>query len=222
MPGVTIEQLAQLPIVILMYPAGASGEFIAWALSESITGITKTTAHWENHSRCKYSDALGRSLNGGNDPVLEHKVIERFEIYQNNTTLAQTHLALAHPDPATLNFIQQHFSNLAMIEIQTNSSRSKKFRYFGSEQKITKADVENSGTVRPWYARYHYLLEDPPMDYTASQHLKIEWEDLMLAHPAETLVSIARFVNSDYNATVFENMVAEYLQRNQQILAKIE
>jgi hypothetical protein len=59
----SVEELNQQPAVILLYPSGASGEFIAGALSESLLGFAKTQIEFENINRVKYLDFLGRSLN---------------------------------------------------------------------------------------------------------------------------------------------------------------
>lgn len=224
MSALTIDHVARQPIVILVYFAGSSGEFLAWALTESISGITKTSAHWEDNGRCKYSDALGRSLNGGNDPVLADRVVERFKLYCENNTLDKKHLALAHPDAASIDFISCHLGSLDMIEITMNSETSRQFRYIAAATKITPQDIENSGILRPWWSLEKCFSNDlvsNKINYSAPNHLKIEWEDIMLRDTTRSLDSIAQFVGGRADHTVYRSMLAEYLQRNQEIFKKI-
>lgn len=219
MPVLSIDEIAQYPITILLYPAGASGEFLAWALSESLTGFTKPHCEWENHSRCKYSDVLGRSLNGGNNPILEHKVIERFNTYVKNNQLGSQHLALCHTDRVSLEFVQRYFSQCAIIEITTTTTASLTFRY-NSQSKITDQDIENAGRQRdehyfscPDLATF--LNKHKPATLTFSQpHLKVEWERVILTDTANEFERIAEFVNCAGSADTFQSMVTDYALRN--------
>ena len=67
----SIDQIKNLPIVLIMYPAGASGEFLATALTESFPNIAKTNAHQEGPHRFKYLVVFDR------DP---QSTINRFQL----------------------------------------------------------------------------------------------------------------------------------------------
>ena len=104
----SIEDLNNYPAVIILYPSGASGEFIAQALSESIDSIAKTHSHWENNNRVIYADFLGRSLNSGDRIIELDKVIDRANWFLETATPGLS-IILAHPEQPTLDFIKKYY-----------------------------------------------------------------------------------------------------------------
>jgi hypothetical protein len=121
----SIDQIKNLPIILIMYPAGASGEFLATALTESFPNIAKTNAYQEGPNRFKYLDVFDRILTSGinfnKDDIIAG--INNF-FYQNNTQ-DQIMLGLAHPNMFNKQFIHNHLSMLPVIEITTKNEQSK-------------------------------------------------------------------------------------------------
>lgn len=193
-----------------MYPSGASGEFIAQALSNSIDSFAKTPSHWENNNRVIYSDFLGRSLNSGDITIELDKVVSRANWFLELSTPG-TAVIIAHSENVTKNFIQQYLPDLPVVEIVIHQRKSRVFRKIAATTKIPK-NFKVQGKI------YDYDSYPAESSYCARQHLRIEWENIILTSPQVEFKKITNFLNTIGDANHFEQLVLDYCQRNQEII----
>lgn len=203
-------------IHILLYSSGLSGEFLGWALSKSLADFSVGEQHWEEEKRCKYSDAIGRTLGGGDNPIQIEKIPERLDQFFTNSVVKDKHLVLSHPDPQNIVFIRENFINAPLLEITSRKQQSKQFQYLG-RKKITTEDIKNSGaefTTNKSIVAYKKV-------YTAPNHLEIEWCDLILNNTEQELKKIEKFVGSAVNIDLFLSLLDDYKQRNHQLIQSL-
>jgi hypothetical protein len=202
----SIEEINNYPAVILMYPSGASGEFIAQALSDSIDSFAKTSSHWENNSRVIYSDFLGRSLNSGDLVIDLDKVISRANWFLELSTPGMA-VILAHSEVTTKNFIPKYLPNLPVVEIVVHCPKSKLFRKLAANAKIPRLNK-----------KYDYDSDPAESSYHATKHIRIEWEDIILTNSQLEFKKITEFLNVIGDPNNFVQLVTDYRQRNQEII----
>jgi hypothetical protein len=227
-----VDDLKQYSLVLLLYSTGASGEFLASALTQSMPDFAKTREQWISHNRKTFADALGKTLNGGWHDINNQDVVRRFNLYLDQISDSSTakHLVLAHPESASLKFIQNYLSHVPTVEIVTNHPVSIKFRNISRNKVsykdyVTGGDNRHNRTLTP--EQYKSFQNDQSLnprsvDYRAQQHLYVEWQDLMITDTAKTFNAICEFLNSEGSVEIFKNMVEEYLDRNQDILNQIQ
>jgi hypothetical protein len=209
----SVEELNQQPAVILLYPSGASGEFVAGALSESIPDFAKTQIEFENINRVKYLDFLGRSLNSGDDPLDHQLIVDRANIFLNQCTPGQ-YLILAHGDRPAVDFIHAYLSCIPVIEIVIHKAKSKLFRQLAATEKIPK---EFKRANRD----YDYSKMPSSTRETFHRHITVEWEDLLLTNTDQEYAKIVQFLNTSGSVDVFKTLLSEYLIRNQDYITQI-
>jgi hypothetical protein len=228
----SIDDLKKYSLVVMLYSTGASGEFIASALVQSIPAFAKTREQWISENRKTFADALGKTLNGGWHDINRTDVVQRFNSYleQSIAEPDSKHLILAHPDPASLEFIQSYLNHVPTIEIVTNNPVSIKFRNI-SRNKVSYLDYVTGGdnknnntlTLEQYKSFQNDLTLNPKLiDYRAQQHLSVEWQHLMITDTAKTFNEICEFLNCQGSIKTFRLMVEEYLDRNQDILNQIQ
>lgn len=227
----TVDDFKNYDLVILMYSTGASGEFIAGALTNSIPKFGKTQEQWISKNRKTFADALGKTLNGGWHHINNADVVQRFNLYLERSTFESDckHLILAHPDPASLQFIKNYLNHVPIIEIVTNHSVSIKFRNISRNkvsylEYIAGGDNKNNNTLTPeQYKSFQndQTLNPKQVNYRAQQHLCIEWQDLMITNTAISFDEICKFLSCKGSIETFKPLVKEYLDRNQGILDQI-
>jgi hypothetical protein len=205
-----INDLNKLPMCVLLYTTGTSGEFIAHALTESVTGITKTRQHWENVTRCKYFDLFDRTLTSDIDqPIDTNKVVSGVNLYLDENDPNDTvHLGLIHPKKFTLEFIQQYIPDVPIIEIVTEKMPSKLFRFL-SQNKVG-IEISNSPYFKHNNCGYH-----------GPYHLRVEWDDLLIDNVDQSFKKIINFIQLDGSVNKFKLLVADYLERNSNTIDKI-
>jgi hypothetical protein len=208
----SVEELNSQPAVILFYPSGSSGEFIAQALSESIPAFAKTTAHWENTSRVIYSDFLGRSLNSGDKIIDPNKVIARANDYLENASPGYR-IILAHPHTATSKFITEYLPDIPIIEITLFNNKSRRFSKAAAENKIPAAAVVGQNI--------NYDTRPSVSGFRTKFQLFVEWEALLLTHCEYEFDRITEFLSVTGDYDHFNQMVAEYLERNRELIEAI-
>lgn len=195
--------------LLILYPAGASGEFLASALSQSFDCINESTWHWENFNRCKYFDLFDRALNSGFTNITKQDLDNGVERYINKATdQSLIHIGLCHPNPASLNIISSYLLSVPILEITTHSNKSKYFRYLAATQKIEVKEMAPAG------AFYNYS----DSKVKCSRHLKIEWSNLLLDDTTNQFKQIEYFIGNVGNLKKFQELVDEYITRNQLIL----
>lgn len=216
----TIEIIKNLPSAIVLYPAGASGEFIAYALTNCIKGTTLTKTHWEDGSRCKYFDLYDRSLNSGFDTITTDMVIENVNRFSQllkrniNDTIS---FGLAHPRDASLTFISQYLPTVPIIQIVINNMKSKMFITAAAQYKIHKKGILSIEACKreTKYCNTKQYHGPNPI-------IKIEWEDMLLTNTKETFAAIEKFLNVNGDVAKFQELVYSYIEKNNNILRIID
>lgn len=201
-----VNDLENYPAAIIVYPSGASGEFIAWALGKSIPQIAKVDAKWEDDNRVIYMDFLGRNLNSGLEQLDNQKIID----HANNFILRTSgnfYLIIAHPTESSLNFIQQYLPKLPLIEITLLDPYSMEFSKRAAVGKIHKGTTNNT-----------YKDRQGAMSYCAQQHLRVEWKDIILSNTIQEFDRITNFLGLEGSADNFVELVNDYVKRNQEYL----
>lgn len=196
--------------VILLYPAGASGEAFAYTITQSFPDVSKSPHHWENGSRCKMLDFFNRSLTTGLNEVTEELVVKGVNIFLDHVIdLKDRNIALSHHNHESLNFIQEFLPKVPVIEVTTYTDLSKKFRHIGIKNKITP--VVNAKAVRAYTncgIRFRH-------------HLQIEWSDLFLTNPMVVLKRLEEFLGMSGDQEIFISVINDYLVRNKSLIDQI-
>lgn len=199
----SLEEISQQPVVIVLYNSGASGEFLAYALSQTISQFKKPKSIWENQTRCKFDDYFGRSFTSG--AVTNDLILERVNLYWKKylKSRGEWHLGLVHNEYEYLNILQNLGPDWPVIEITTISPQSQKFQY---EARISKISQKFR----------------PPQTYCqkvyAKKHLQIEWSDLILTDTKNSYSKIINFLEGHGNIDRFEYLVNDYRTRNENLL----
>lgn len=211
----SLQQLATIPTILVLYHAGSSGEFLSLALSQVFAQVAKGKHEWHD-SRIKYEDMFGRSFNSGDNSFLDTDLL----LYRTNTYLEShpdpklIHLGMVHPNPETLHFIQGHFANHPVIEISMRDPRSKQFALLAVRSKITHKVYKPISQIQlHGWPLYHNVK--------FKQHLEIEWQDLFFKSTL-TFDSIQRFLNITGNAESFNILVEKYKHLNKHLLYMID
>jgi hypothetical protein len=196
--------LEQVNALLVIYPAGASGEFLSAAMSESFPCISKSTWNWEDHNRCKFFDLFDRHLNSGFSTITEKCMLSGIEKYMSqcdNPFLL--HIGMCHPNPYSLKFVSENLPFIPVLEIVTFNKKSKKFRFEAANQKIKNKSICFS-TVEKYNS----------CNYQTNNHLKIEWSDLFLDDVENQFKKIEKFIGHNGNVKKFKILVNDYLTRN--------
>jgi hypothetical protein len=211
-----IEELNQQPLILVMYHSGSSGEFFAHALSQSLNTVTHPEISWENHTRCKFGDFFGRSLNGGAEVINNDLVIERIkQFFRSAIKIKQYHIGLSHPYPtASIEFIKKYLPDIPIIEITVESNLSKKFKFYAANLKIPPE------TRRFIPKEFSEDLAWPSV-YQSKRHLYVEWSDLILLDTKSSFEKIKNFLNIDGNSDKFLELINDYKERNADLLRYI-
>lgn len=209
----SVKDLSGEPVVILLYNAGASGEFIAHALCETIDQFSKTPAHWENQSRCKFGDYFGRTLTYG--PIINDVLLQRINLYYENLTdLKAWHLGLSHRESAYLDFILEHGSTWPVIDIITNTPTSQKFQTMARNSKISQGFLNQprlAGAIKP-----------DTKQLARKKYLAVEWSELIVTDTKHCYSKIVEFLGGNGHVDGFVDMVQDYKMRNQDLIKELD
>jgi hypothetical protein len=221
----SITELENYSTVILLYYTGSSGEFVASALSQCINEFASPSSAWLGKNRVTFADALGKTLNGGWHTIQVDDAVRRFNEYMESKSSSDTHLILAHPDNASINFIKKYLNFVPVIEITTQRQLSRKFREL-AQSKVSYSDFVNGGDnqlfdnlSKEQYITKTSTIHNTPKHYRATRHLCVEWEKLLVTDVESTFNSIINFLNCTGSNEQFKKLAKEYLDRNQDILA---
>jgi hypothetical protein len=210
----SIDELNNYPAVILMYQSGASGEFLASAFAEAIPAFARGPYNtYANGTAISYGDFLGHALKSGYTTIDVDTVIANANFYLDRVAGAR-HIILAHP--ASSNFIKCHLPSLPVIEISTVTPKSNEFASLAAFKKIPKEWANPLGTVARRRTRASVS------GHTAEKHLLVEWEDLFLTQREHIFKQVTGFLNESGDFIKFNDLVTDYLQRNQEILDAIQ
>jgi hypothetical protein len=206
----SITEISNCPVVILLYKAGSSGEFLSYALTQSIDQFTKMITVWENN-RCIVQDYFGRTLLFG--PITEDILLSRINLfYETTNSKGVRHMGLSHHNPHQIDFIKNYGATWPVIEITTLTPTSIKFQYLASTIKIPKeyqlSPINKNGKITT------------ALDFglNPSQHLQIEWSELFLTDIRTTYFKILKFLNCNGDVDYFVDMVNDYVNKNQNLI----
>ncbi len=197
----------------VIYIAGSSGEFFSHALTLTFPDIAKfhnqfsgETSKYSHTDRVQFNDFFGRSLLTGDACVDNHPLmIERINYYLDCAVPNNgIHIGIVHPHAEYLDFLSQYCGSWKTITVTANTPTSKRFCMVSRKSKL------NAG-----WPDYRACWE-PRAD--SNQNLNLEWQDMILA-PAHTTVSrIENFLNVKGDCNIYENLRADYVLRNQQLI----
>jgi hypothetical protein len=202
----SLEDLNKQPAFIILYSSGASGEFLAVALTDSITTIAQPEVSTCDSGRTIYREFFAHELKKGTWGINETELIYRANIARN-LFKGEHYIILAHPRGDSLEFLKKYLTNIPLIEITMNNPVSYKFSARAAVAKI------QSGTPLEYYN-----LRPPVSGYQHPKHLQVEWSDLILAHPGKTFDRIQNFIGLTGDRSIFEQRVTEYCERNQDLI----
>jgi hypothetical protein len=201
-----VNELNSCPAAIIVYSSGASGEFIAWALGQSVPVVADIDAKWENNNRIIYMDFLRRNLNSGLNELNHQAILDCANRFVSKVT-GDFYLIIAHPTDSSLSFIQQHLPAIPLIEITLVDPVSMNFSKRAAVGKIHKGVTKNSYDDRP-----------STIPYSAQRHLQVEWKDIILSNTAHEFERITNFLGLTGSAARFVELVDDYVKRNQEYL----
>ena len=209
----SISQLNNIPLIFVLYYAGSSGEFFSDALTQCFDHIHRPGAQWENHNRVKFQDFFGRSFNEGKDLVSDNIIINRVNDYfRDNDIGDKTCVAMVHPLDNVLNYIDQYFPHVPIIEITTHLELSRRFRFVARNNKIESTSLFPMETRR--------IFETMPTNHGRrfKKHLKIEWSNLIIDLSETVFEDIQQFFNQSGQKDVFLELIRDYRTRNQNLI----
>jgi hypothetical protein len=208
----SIKEISNHPVVILLYKSGASGEFLSYALTESIDQFTKTTMSWKNTNQCIVQDYFGRSLLVG--AITEDVVLPRINLYfEMAQHIGTWHMGISHLQPHQIEFVKNYGATWPVIEIITMRPVSEQFRQLARNSKIHKNYQPTS------YNKNNKINSTTTdMGHKLNKHLQIEWSDLLLTDTCATYSKILQFLDCTGNVGQFSAMVDDYVGRNQDLI----
>jgi hypothetical protein len=209
----SIKEISNHPVVILLYKAGSSGEFLSYALTQSINQFTKMTTLWENNNRCIVQDYFGRTLLFG--PVTEDILLPRINLFfEMAKSEGVRHMGLSHHNPHQINFIKNYGATWPVIEITVLHPVSNKFRYRSQGSKISK----EYQLIPPNYNPNEKITTALDMGFNPGNHLQIEWSELFLTDIRTTYFKILKFLDCTGDVDYFVDMVDNYVNKNQNLI----
>ena len=202
----TLKDLDQYKLIFVLYPAGSSGEFLTYALSQCVEGVFYPHARWENMNRMKFRDCFGRRLAIEPSWPDESDMVDQFnkflEIYK--PTAHHHILSMAHPNRESIAWMLQHCGQCPVIEIVTHSHLSQKFRDLAATEKI-------GPKLR---GCYHYTKSGAVFP----KHIEIEWLHCILTDTGCAFERICNFLDMPGDSELFCRLVADYRDRNAHLI----
>jgi hypothetical protein len=205
----SLDEIKKYNILFLLYPSGSSGEFLAYALSKCIDTIANPPGEWENTSRMKFADCLGRSLNAQDVEPDAQTVVDRFNLHLESTDVSNNRIsvALVHAHTTGVDYITTQFSHAPVIEITTTDFKSQQFRDLAATEKIGPSNRN---------CFYH-----TQSDLNVPRHLRVNWSDLFLHDAEAQFDQITNFLNVSGDRAKFLELVKNYLARNQHLVEQL-
>jgi hypothetical protein len=202
----SLSQLNSLPVLLVMYESGSSGEFFASTLSQVFSEITKSPNEYCAKDRVLFVDLLGRSLLTGDACQTDlDLVFERVNLYLNHQAdCKDLHLVIAHPQQRYKDFVLDNFPNWRSITIIHDTLLSQQF-------------VQNS-LMSKLGMKHRARLSAENMHWRDHNNLNIEWEELILGPADQVFDKIQDFIGYQGNFELFQQLRNEYLERNSELL----
>lgn len=207
-----VDVLKNFNIMPLIYPGGASGEFLASALVQTMPRMTLTRHTWysNNESRANFYDAFNKLLNGGHNIIDNEEIINEVNMffYVNGNHLRDFNIALVHPTPrSSIEWLSKYLKDSHILEITTHKPRSKKFRTLAANAKISypgRKPIDGSSYSSSWFFGSH--------------HLQVEWEDLLLTDVEGQFRRMEEFFGNTGDFVLYKELVTDYVARNQSLI----
>ena len=207
----SIKEISNHPVVILLYKAGSSGEFLSYALTQSINQFTKMKTLWENNNRCVVQDYFGRTLLFG--PITEDILLPRINLFfEMAKSKGARHMGLSHHNPHQIDFIKNYGATWPVIEITALQPISIKFQQLAKASKIPK-----EYQLSPFNKNVK-ITTALDMGFNPGHHLQIEWSELFLTDIRTTYFKILKFLDCTGDVDYFVDMVDNYVNKNQNLI----
>lgn len=208
----SIDALKNFNIMPLIYPGGASGEFLASALVQTMPRMTLTRYTWynNNETRANFYDVFNKLLNGGHQVIDNEEIINEVNMffYVNGNHLRDFNIALVHPVPnSSIDWLLKHLQNSYVLEITTHQAISRRFRTLAANAKISypgRKPIDGSRYTQSWF-------EGP-------NHLQVEWEDLLLTDVEGQFHRMEEFFGNTGDLKLYKELVTDYVARNQSLI----
>jgi hypothetical protein len=208
----SVHALKNFNVMPLIYPSGASGEFLAGALVQTMPRMTLTRHTWHNNdeSRANFYDVFNKLLNGGHQVIHNEEIINEVNmfLYVNGNHLQDFNIALVHPDPtSSIDWLLQYLKESWVLEITTCNTRSQRFRTLAANTKISRPErypVDGADYTQSWF-------EGP-------NHLRVEWEDFLLTDVEGQFHRMEEFFGTTGDLVLYKELVTDYRARNQPLI----
>jgi hypothetical protein len=206
----SLEDLNDQSAFIILYRPGSSGEFLASALAESIDDITPPPTETKDNGSTIYREFFGHELKNKNNILNSTELIYRANVALN-AFKSNHYIILVHPKYFTLKFLTDYLNKRPLIEIVMNNQVSRKF----AESSVLIKIRNKLPAAQQKPVNYQQSIFS---DYRHPLHLQIEWSDLILDRTSESFDLIQNFLGLTGNKEKFENCVAEYQERNRELI----
>jgi hypothetical protein len=208
----SVDALKNFNIMPLIYPPGASGDFLASALVQTMTRITLTRYTWynDNESRANFYDAFNKLLNGGHQVIDDEEIINEVNMffYVNGNHLRDFNIALVHPMPtSSIDWVLAHLRDSHVLEITTHKPKSQRFSVLAGNAKI---HYPGRKPIKVSKHKQSYF-EGP-------NHLRVEWEDFLLTDVEGQFHRMEEFFGNTGDLVLYKELVTDYRARNQSLI----
>lgn len=207
-----INDLKDFNIMPLIYPGGASGEFFASALSQTMPRVTLSRSSFYDNipNRVNFYDIFNKHLGGGHLDIDNETILDEVNMfyYVNSGTIKDFNIALVHPQPpGSISWLLENLRNSYTLEIITKNLRSRRFRTLATNMKVNFPD-------RPFIDGSRYVLSE----FSGPHHLRLEWEELLLTDVEGQFRKVEEFLDDTGDFKLYKELVTEYVARNQSLI----
>lgn len=209
----SVDALKNFNIMPLVYPGGASGEFLASALVQTMPRMTLTRHTWyhNNESRANFYDVFNKLLNGGHNIIDNEEIINEVNMFFYINHTKDFNIALVHPDPiSSIEWLRKYLPEAHTLEITTRRPLSQKFRIAAANAKI---NYPGRVPVTPVEGRWYTTS-----GFAGPNHLQIEWEDLLLQDVEGQFRRMEEFFGNTGDLALYKELVTDYRARNQSLI----
>ena len=213
----SVDALKNFNIMPLIYPSGASGEFLASALVQTMPRMTLTRYTWynTNESRANFYDVFSKLLNGGHQVIDDKEIINATNMffYVNGNHLRDFNIALVHPQPtSSIDWLLRHLRDSYVLEIIIHKPRSRRFSVLAANAKINYP-----GRI-PININKHRQSQSY---FEGPNHLRVEWEDFLLTDVEGQFHRMEEFFGTTGDLKLYKELVTDYWARNQSLIDQL-
>jgi hypothetical protein len=210
-----VDVLKDFNIMPLIYPGGASGEFLASALVQTMPRMTLTRHTWyhDKKNRANFYDAFNKLLNGGYNIIDNEEIINEVNMffYVNGNHIKDFNVALVHPNPVgRIEWLSKYLPSAHALEITTKRFVSQKFRTLAANAKI---NYPGRVPITPMESRWYHTS-----GFTGPNHLQVEWEDFLIKDVEGQFHRMEEFFGNTGDLVLYKELVTDYRARNQSLI----